>query len=260
VHKIFLQFGALTLYWYGVLVALGFLFGLWTAGRRALQANLSPDHVVDLGPWLVAGSIIGARLFYVVSYWQSDFANQPWWEVFMVQHGGLVFYGGLVGAVLTGGFQVWRRKLPFWPLSDVLAPSVALGHALGRLGCFMNGCCYGAPTHLPWAVHFPADHATEGAGVHPTQIYESALNLLLFLGLSWFFPRRRYTGQVFALYLVFYAILRFTVECFRGDYNSYYWHLTPAQVFSFFLLAAGLGCLWWLPRRAASLKTSARKD
>lgn len=259
-HKIFLHLGALTLYWYGVLVAIGFLTGLWTASRRALKANLSPEKVLDLGPWLIGGAIIGARALFVISYWDEFFQGKPWWKVFMIQEGGLVFYGGLIGAVIAGSFQMWRLKLPFWKLADVLAPSVSLGHMFGRLGCFMNGCCYGAPTQCFWAVYFPQGHEMAGIGVHPTELYEAALNLMLYLGLAWFYPRRRYDGQVFALYMICYAIVRWTVELFRGDYVNPTPFFTPGQKLSYILLAAGLAAIWWLPRRTANQKTAATKS
>jgi phosphatidylglycerol---prolipoprotein diacylglyceryl transferase len=129
----------------------------------------------------------------------------------------------------------------------VSAPSIALGHAFGRFGCFMNGCCYGHATSVPWAVHFPQGHETYPLGVHPTQIYESGLNLILFLGLAWVFRRKKFDGQVFALYLVGYAALRSFVEIFRGDYSAtqlYLGFLTPAHLVSLAILTMGL-VLWW---------------
>lgn len=250
-HNTFLHLGALTLYWYGVLVATGFLVGLWTASRRALHAGIAPEKILDLGPWLIGGAIVGARLLFVVSYWHEFFSTEPWWKVFMIQEGGLVFYGGLMGAVVAGGYQMWRLKLPFWALSDVLAPSVSLGHFFGRLGCFMNGCCYGSPTDCFLAVHFPKDHRMAGIGVHPTQIYEAVMNLSLYFGLAWFFRRRRREGQVFAAYMIAYAVIRWTVELFRGDYDHAARFFTPGQKLSYLLLAAGLASLWWVARRPA---------
>jgi phosphatidylglycerol:prolipoprotein diacylglycerol transferase len=97
----------------------------------------------------------------------------------MIQHGGLVYYGGLIGAMLAGiGYLYWK-KLPVWKIADILAPSIALGSVFGRIGCLLNGCCYGRACDLPWAIHFPADHETHGAGVHPTEIYDALLNLIL---------------------------------------------------------------------------------
>jgi phosphatidylglycerol:prolipoprotein diacylglycerol transferase len=245
VHKIALELGGLTVHWYGVLVACGFLLGLWTASRRGLRDGIDPADVVDIGTWLILGTIVGARALYVVSYWKEQFADQPFWEVAMVHHGGLVFYGGLLGATIAGWIFVRYRRLPFWRIADVLAPSIALGHALGRIGCLMNGCCFGAACSMPWAIHFPAEHETQGAGVHPTQVYEALLNALLYGFLAWHYRRRQFAGQIFSFYLIGYAALRLWVESYRGDYAVYYLRgrFTPAQVVSAGLLAVGL-ILW----------------
>ena len=111
----------------------------------------------------------------------------------------------------------------------------------------MNGCCYGPACDLPWAIHFPDDHPTHGAGVHPTQIYEAALNLGLYAALAWLYRRKKFDGQVFALYLISYAVLRAFVEFFRGDYPANYLHAqaTPGQVLSIPIFAAG-ALLWWV--------------
>ena len=250
VHKIALSIGPLVLHWYGVLVAAGFLAGLWTASRRGVRDGFAPELIMDLCPVLLVGSIAGARFLYVISYWKESFAGQPWWEVFMIQHGGLVFYGGLVGASLSMIFYARHRHLPLWKLADTLAPSIALGHAFGRIGCLMNGCCYGSPTSEPWAIHFPADHPTGGVGVHPTQIYESLLNIALYLGLAWFYRRKKFDGQVFIIYLIAYAFLRSFVEIFRGDYPIHYlggW-ATPGQMVSIGILVLAAVLFWRLPR------------
>lgn len=173
----------------------------------------------------------------------------------MIHHGGLVFYGGLIGAIISGILFIRLRKLPLWAMSDVLAPSIALGYVFGRIGCLMNGCCYGAACHLPWAIRYPAGHETHPVGgeaipVHPTQVYDSLLNLVLYAGLAWLYRRKKFDGQVFAVYLVGYAITRSTVELFRGDYPQLYagW-ITPAHIVSALILAAGAGLYLYLPRK-----------
>jgi phosphatidylglycerol:prolipoprotein diacylglycerol transferase len=250
VHKIALQFGSFTIHWYGVLVALGFLAGIWTASRRSAQRGIAGEKIVDIGTWLILGGIVGARVLYVISYWDEQFANKPLSEIFMIQHGGLVFYGGLIGATLTGISYAKWKKLPVWRVADILAPSIALGHVFGRMGCLMNGCCYGHATGLPWAVHYPVGHETYGTGVHPTQVYESLLNLALFIGLVRLYRKARFDGEVFAVYLIGYALLRAFVETFRGDYPVHYLGglATPAQLVSAGILATGLILYWKLPR------------
>jgi len=247
VHKIAFHLGNFTIYWYGVLVALGLLAGLWTAGRRAPLSGIRTETVIDLGPWLILGTIVGARGLYVLSYWRQDFAKEPFWQIFNIRGGGLVFYGGLIGASLACILYVRFKRLPLWKVADVLAPSIALGHSIGRMGCLMNGCCYGRACDLPWAVHFPDDHPTRGAGVHPTQIYEAVLNLGLYAALAWFYRRKKFDGQIFAAYLLFYAVLRASVEMFRGDYtaNSLHGQVTPGQLLSIPIFAAGV-LLWWV--------------
>jgi len=247
VEQIAFKIGPLHVYWFGLLVAVGFLVGLWTANRRCALDGLSPDVIADLGPWLLLGGVVGSRLLYVVSYWREEFAGRPWWTMLPVQRAGYVFYGGLAGGVLAACFYIRAKGLPKWKVADALAPSIALGQAFGRIGCLLNGCCFGLPTKLPWALHYPAGHVTQGYGVHPVQLYEASLDLSLYLALARQYRRKRYDGQIFVLYLVAYAVLRFGVEFLRGDYERRYlggW-ATPGQLVSVGALATGV----WLCRR-----------
>jgi phosphatidylglycerol:prolipoprotein diacylglycerol transferase len=173
----------------------------------------------------------------------------------MIQHGGLVYYGGLIGATLAGLIAIHWKKLPLWKTADVLAPSIALGSVFGRIGCLLNGCCYGRACALPWAVSYPAGQAATGVpfGVplHPTQIYDALLNLLLYGFLAWLFRRKKFDGQVFATYLLGYAVTRSVVEWFRGDYTAGHQHfgLTPAQLVSVPIFFTGLALAVLLSRR-----------
>jgi len=287
VHPIFFHLGSLTIRWYGVMMALAFFAGLWTALRRARMANVSGDAITDVTLWLMLGGIVGARIVYVTTYWKQEFADQPFSEVFMVQHGGLVFYGGLIGAIVAGLIYLRWKKLPVWKIADVLAPSIALGSVFGRIGCLLNGCCYGRACALPWAITFPPGHETHPDGfpatpVHPTEIYDALLNLVLYLALAWLFRRSWKSrtedsgwkieggqrvqspapihhsrasladGQIFALYLIGYAICRSIVECFRGDYPPDHIHagmFTSAQLLSVPILLAGIVLAVLLSRR-----------
>jgi phosphatidylglycerol:prolipoprotein diacylglycerol transferase len=251
VHPIAFYLGSLPIRWYGVMMALAFLAGLWTATRRARLTNVSGDVIADVTLWLMVGSIVGARFVYVTTYWKQEFADQPLSEIFMIQHGGLVYYGGLIGATIAAaGYLAWK-KLPFWKIADILAPSIALGSVFGRIGCLLNGCCYGRACDLPWAIHFPADHETHGAGVHPTEIYDALLNLLLYVFLAWLFRRKKFDGQIFATYLILYAVCRSIVEYFRGDYPADHIHagLTSAQLVSVPIFVVGLALAAILSRR-----------
>ena len=249
-HKVAIQLGGLTIYWYGVLVAAGFLAGIWTASRRAPIVGVGRERVADLGPWLIVGGIVGARLLYVISYWREDFADRPLWEALMIRQGGLVFYGGFIGAALAHVLYCRLKRLPIWTMADILAPSIPLGYFFGRLGCLMNGCCYGGACDLPWAIQFPEGHETWPTRVHPTQLYEAFAGLALYGFLAWAYRRRSFDGQIFALFLVANASLRFLIEFFRADYPVRYlggW-ATPAHVIAMLLLAAGV-TLWVVLRR-----------
>jgi phosphatidylglycerol:prolipoprotein diacylglycerol transferase len=255
VHPIAFYLGTLPIRWYGIMMAAAFLAGLWTATRRARLVNVSGEVITDVTMWVMGGSIIGARIAYVTTYWKQEFAGGPWSEVFMIQHGGLVYYGGLIGAAVAGIVYMAWKGLPVWTIADIMAPSIALGSVFGRVGCLLNGCCYGRVCDLPWAIHFPLNHETQGQPVHPTEIYDGLLNLLLYVGLAWLFRRRKFDGQIFALYLIGYAICRSIVECFRGDYPPDHIHagyFTPAQLVSLPILIAGIAAWFWFAHRAAA--------
>ncbi|GBC78970.1 Prolipoprotein diacylglyceryl transferase [bacterium HR09] len=222
-HPILVDFGFLELPTYGVLLAVGLFLGLWTAKRRAARAGLPAEKVVDFGVWVVLGGLLGGKVLLVVTdpSYLTSFAG----IVALLRAGG-VFYGGLLGALVVAALLVRRWRLPFWLLADSLAPSVALGHFFGRLGCFFAGCCYGASCSAPWAVVFSDPKAAEVSGtplgvpLHPTQLYEAAFNLANYLFLAWLFRRsveRRLGGQVLGFYLVNYGVARFVIEFFRGD-------------------------------------------
>ncbi|HWD18805.1 MAG TPA: prolipoprotein diacylglyceryl transferase [Verrucomicrobiae bacterium] len=256
-HPIAFQLGPLVVTWYGILVVCGFMAGLWTASRRGRRDGLRAETILDMGPWLMVGTIVGARAWYCIAYWDNiikdaaDFHNSPAVEIFMVQHAGLVFYGGLIGASLACILYARKNKLPLWKISDALAPSIALGCVFGRWGCLMNGCCYGKHTTMPWGIRFPIWHESFPWVVHPVQIYDSLLNFALYLGLAWAYRRKKFDGQIFAIYLMCYAMTRSFVEIYRGDYTpEHLFHglLTPAQLTGIIGLAIGGLLLWKLPR------------
>jgi len=252
VHPIAFEIGPLKVHWYGILMAVGLVAGFWTASRRGLRDGLNPETLTDLVLWLMLGAIIGARAWHVISYWREDFAGKSFWAIFKLNEGGLVFYGGLIGASLAVILYTRVKKLPLRKIADILSPSVALGSAFGRFGCLMTGCCYGRQCDLPWAVRFSADHASKGLAVHPTQIYDSLLNLGLYVTMAWLYRRKKFDGQVFAVFLMSYAVTRSLVELFRGDYPAGHLHggLTPAQLVSIVIFLAGVVLFWVLPRPA----------
>lgn len=246
------------------MMAVAFLAGLWTASRRGLREGIPPERILDLGPWLIVGAILGARILYVATYWQDSFAGQSIWEIFKVWHGGLVYYGGLIGASLSCILYIRLKKLPLWKVADVIAPSIALGYVFGRIGCLLNGCCYGKICNLPWAIRFPnqsfawqqqylaglVGKNSPSLPVHPTEIYDALLNLVTYLGLAWLFRRKKFDGQIFAAYLMCYAVTRSLVESFRGDYTPMHIHdgMTPAQLIGIATFATGMVLFWLLHR------------
>lgn len=253
-HPIAFELGSFSIHWYGIMLAVGFLAGAWTASKRAPLDGLNPEKVVELIPWLLLGGLFGARIFYVVTYWGDEFAGKSIWQI-LNPRSGLVFYGGLIGATLSCLIAINLKKLPHWKTGDVLAPSIALGHMFGRMGCFFTGCCYGKVCHLPWAVHFPPEHATGGQPVHPTELYSAGLNLGLYVALEWLYRRKKFDGQIFATYLVAYGCLRSFVELFRGDYTEeWFGFLTPGQGVSIVAVAVGIALFLVVPRFTAKDK------
>jgi phosphatidylglycerol:prolipoprotein diacylglycerol transferase len=220
-HPILIKLGPFELPTYGVLLAIGLALAIVLASRRARLVDLPGERIADLALWIVLWGLVGAKILLAVtepSVYLTSLAG--WWA--LVRAGG-VFYGGFIGAVLAAVVLLRRYRLPFLPVADVLAPSVALGHFFGRLGCFSAGCCYGAQCSSPLGVVFtsPVAHQVSGTplGVplYPTQLFEAAFNLLNYFFLAWLFRRRFAPGTVLAAYVIGYGTARFIIEFYRGD-------------------------------------------
>ena len=225
-HPILWSWGGFSVYSYGVVLAIAVLLATTLALRRAGVIGVSPAQLMDLVIWSVAGGIVGARLVYVTQNWPL-YRETPW-EILRLDHGGLVFYGGLLGGLITAVALIRRMQWSLWPVVDLLVPYLALAQGIGRIGCFLNGCCYGRATTLPWGVRFPADAVAR----HPTQLYESAVLLMMAL---WLERRSRRPdkgrgaasdgrshrkvapGSQLAWYVMLYGSWRFAVEWIRGD-------------------------------------------
>ncbi len=246
-HPIFFHLGPLTLYAYGALVALGFLVGsIWVA-RRAQRAGEDVDTYLQSIFWIIIAGFTGARLLYVI-YYPDAYLADPLRMV--LDRGGLVWYGGLVSAVLASLVFVKIKRLSLPKFADILSAPAAIGLAIGRVGCFMTGCCYGKPTHLPWAVQFPPGHETHPLHVHPTQLYESLGLLVLIILLQWAYKHSKTPGLTACLFFVGYGILRFLIEYLRGDVVFWVAHvLTASQVFSLVGIFLGLGLMLMLRRK-----------
>ena len=215
------EIGPLTLHTYGVLLALAFLAGLWAAGWQARKAGLNAAAIADMAVYVLIAGLVGAKLLLLVVEW-GHYSRNPRELFSLVQSGG-VFYGGLILAFPVAWWYARKHGLSGWTTADVLAPAVVLGQAVGRLGCFAAGCCYGRPADVPWAVTFRDEYAHRvvgtpmGMALHPTQIYESLACLAIFFALVAIAARKRFHGQVALSYVVLYAVARFVIEFFRGD-------------------------------------------
>lgn len=235
VRPILWQIGPLSIYAYGFFLALGFLVATYFAAAIAKERAIEPDHVVDLSLLVCVASIVGARLGFVLLEF-SYYRVHPW-EILQLREGGLSFHGGLILGVVAGIWFCRRREISPWRMADLVAPAVALGTAIARIGCLLNGCCYGYVTDLP--VGLPAALG-DVSHRHPTQIYASIANLLLFVYLYRRRHHGRFDGYLGLVYLILYSILRSIVEIFRES-QLLFGPIKVAQAFSFLvIIGAGI--------------------
>jgi phosphatidylglycerol---prolipoprotein diacylglyceryl transferase len=247
----------LPIYGFGIMLVLAFIFAPWLAWWRARREGLDGDVILDMGFWIFVAGLVGARTFYCIEYWGKDIHNLL--EAFQYWRGGIVYYGGIVGGVIGFFAYRWFYPFPLRPYLDVVAPSIALGTFFGRLGCFLNGCCYGDQCRLPWALSFPREspawwhhvHAgliskgsSESLPIHPTQLYSALDGLVLLILLSAYYPLRRRDGEVMGLLMITYPVTRFLIEYIRNDEAAFLAGLTISQTISVLLLLSGL--VYWV--------------
>jgi phosphatidylglycerol:prolipoprotein diacylglycerol transferase len=230
VRPVLFEIGPLTVYTYGFFVSLAALCAFFLAQRRAAAMGLERSAVADLTFFVFVSGVVGARLFYVLQH--AERYRHQWAQAFLICEGGLVWYGGFLLAAAAGLLYARARRWPAATLCDLAAPIVPMAHAIGRLGCFMNGCCAGRPSEAWWAVTYPGDVPR-----HPVQLYEAAALALLSLALFRYRPRR--PGDAFLAYALAYAALRFALEFLRGD-QTLYGPLTIPQWTSLALFAGAL--------------------
>ena len=249
------KLGPITLYSYGVLLAVSYLVGLKLAMSRAKQRNLDSARVLDLGIYIIVAALVGAKLLLLVVDFDHYRSNPG--EVLALARSGGVFYGGLILAVAVAFWYIARHKMPFWSTCDVFAPGIALGHVTGRLGCFAAGCCYGRPTDVPWGVIFTNPLAAANVGtplgirLHPTQLYEAGAELLILAFLLATERRGRpFAGRTFWLYMFLYAVSRYVIEIYRGDPRGVvpFLDISTSQFISLILGPLSLIMLLWLSR------------
>jgi len=218
------KLGQFTLGTYGLFYAVAFLVAVRVSMAYAKREGIDPTRMIDLGIWTLLSGIVGAKLLLVLVelpyYWRHKM------EILYNWRSAGVFYGGFVLACAVGLWYVHRTRLPLARTADAVAPGVALAQAIGRIGCFCAGCCYGKPTNIRWGVTFVDPRAHDLTGVplgvtlHPTQIYHGLADLALFCMLVTLYPRKRVHGTIFWTYVLAYAILRFIIEFYRGDYRG----------------------------------------
>jgi phosphatidylglycerol:prolipoprotein diacylglycerol transferase len=253
-HPILFEIGNFPVYTYGVLLAAAYLLGLQFALIRARARGLDANRVMDLGIWIIISALIGAKLLLLIVDFDT-FRNSPGEMLTLMRSGG-VFYGGLIAAVAVAIWYMRRHKLPVWGVSDAFAPGIALGHVIGRMGCFFAGCCFGRSTDVPWAVTFTNEYARQNVGtplnvpLHPTQLYEAGAELLI-LGFLLLLERRGrpFPGRTFWTYMLVYGITRFIIEFYRGDARGMVGTLSTSQFVSVLLVPLSILMLVLLSRR-----------
>ncbi len=251
-HPTLAEIGPLTLHTYGLMVALGYLAAILFAARSASRFGLAKETVLDAAFYVIIFSVIGGRVMYVL-------VNMPYYlenpvEMVMVHHGGLVYFGGFIVAAVGIYFWLGHRGVNPWDYGDLMVPFVALGHAVGRVGCFLNGCCYGRATQSAWGVVFPA--LADAQARLPAQLISAAANLALCFFLLYSWRWRRFKGQVVWTYLLSYGLLRFCLEFLRDDDRGRIlgsW-LTTSQGLS--LVGMGLGVYFLIAGKGRKVRRS----
>ena len=274
-YPIAFHIGSFAVHWYGIFIGIGFLLSFFLLLKIRKYADLSVDQVYNISMIALFAGVIGARLFYVIQFWSTQFKGRGFLAIVNVHEGGLVFYGGFILAFTaecvyakwpairrwlsqmetTGVDGKPKKSISLLALLDVLGPAMALAHAFGRVSCFMQGCCFGkpAPGGFPLAVHFPPDSpaafrypAVPTGGsvpVYPVQLFESAGNLLMCAVLLLLLRKRKHVGTIGGVYLILYGVMRFLLEFMRGDHDpkDFILGLTPSQFIAVsFALPAGI--------------------
>lgn len=226
--------------WYGIIMATGILLGLLLALRETKRLGINENVLLDLIIFAIPAGVIGARIYYVIFNW--DYYSGNIWKIINVRGGGMAIHGTLIAAVITAIIYSKIRKVSFWLLADITAPSIILGQAIGRWGNFINQEAYGVPTDLPWGI------MVEGVKVHPTFLYESLWNSGVFFVLMWFRKKKKVEGEVFLLYGVLYSAGRFFIEALRID-SLMLGNIRVAQLISVVIIITALFIMHYRRKR-----------
>jgi len=253
VLAILLKIGHVEIKSYGAMLMVGFLAGTYTAVRLGRRRAVAGERLIDLGLVVLVGAILGARLAFVLMNPEVKFFDLQ--EVLRSGLGGLSFHGGLIGGFLGGSVYIFLTRMDFWRVTDCAAPAISIGYAITRIGCFLNGCCFGKATSLPWGMRFPfsPDAFPHTHTVHPTQLYASAMGFLMF-GIVLLLSRGKSlgrAGRLFMVLLVLESVERFVMEIFRYPDPNFHGVLTPAQWVSIAIFVIGIIGFFALPKRSA---------
>jgi len=241
---------------YGLLMAIGFITALSLSARYAKKVDIEANKIMDLGLWTLISVIVGGKLLLLIVNFK-DYMAQPSEIFFLLFRLAVVYYGGLILALIVDIWFLRRNKIDFWLTGDVVAPYIALGHSIGRLGCFASGCCYGKPTDMPWGVRFTNQYSHDMFGVplnipiHPTQLYSSLMLLTIFFVLLFLRRIKTFNGQILCSYMLLYSCGRFLIENFRGDPRGslFNGNLSTSQFISIILAIFAIFMLIYLYRR-----------
>ena len=270
-YPIAFSIDSFAVHWYGICIGIGFLVSFLLLLKIRKYADLTTDQVYNISMIALFAGVIGARLFYVIQFW-DQFRGRGLLAILNVHEGGIVFYGGFILAFIAEClYAKWptvrrllgmkekkpadgsepRKDISILALLDILGPAMALAHAFGRVSCFMQGCCFGkpAPQGFPFAVCFPAGSpaayrypsllSSGSEPVYPVQLFESAGNILMCLILLFLLRKRKYAGTIGGIYLILYGVMRFLIEFMRGDHTDSILGLTPSQ---FIAVAIAIPC------------------
>jgi phosphatidylglycerol:prolipoprotein diacylglycerol transferase len=214
---VLIKIGPVTLYTYGLMMALAMITTAYYVQRRAGIEGEDPEKALDLVFYCIIAALVGSRALYIIVEHEQYISNPL--AVFKIWEGGLVFYGGFIAAALTGFWFVNKHKIKAWKMADIAAPGLALGHGIGRFGCLFAGCCYGKPTDSWIGITFTNELALAPKGIplYPTQIFSSLNELTIFVILILVRPYKKFDGQLFLMWMGLYAAGRFVIEFYRGD-------------------------------------------
>ena len=292
-YPIAFHIGDFAVHWYGIFIGIGFLTSFCLLQKLKKFAGLTSDQIYNISMIALFAGVIGARIFYVVQFWEQ-FRGRGLLAILNVHEGGLVFYGGFILAFTAEClYAKWptvrrllglkekkpadggepRKDISILALLDILGPAMALAHAFGRVSCFMQGCCFGkpAPQGFPFAVCFPAESpaayrypsllpGTSGSvPVYPVQLFESAGNVLMCLILLFFLRKRKYAGTIGGIYLILYGVMRFLIEFMRGDHTDSILNLTPSQFIAVAIAIPG-GIIVYLTARKLGRKREKKQN